>query len=89
MSDRSKDSGHRWKVEPPGWAEEVTRRGAAVRTKVTLGFCPENQKDGRCFLAWEGITLGGAGDGGEKFIWAPLSRRLQWDICVDTAGGTW
>lgn len=55
---------------------------------MTLSFCPDNQEDGIPFLALEGTAVGRAGYGGEKFIWATLSLRCQWDIHVDTAGGT-
>ena len=41
---------------------------------VTLGFCPENQKDAVPFLAWEGTAREGAGYGERE-----VHLRHEWD----------
>lgn len=38
-------------------------RGGQRRLRVALRFCPENQKDGVPFLAWEGTAQRGEGYG--------------------------
>lgn len=75
--------------QPVGSIGGRIRKRGTVRLMVTLRFCPENQKDGVPFLAWEGTAWEGAGYGEREVHLGHIELEASVGHHVDMASGAW